>query len=169
MRRNHMTESLVLVLEMVLMSLVLSSCGSGRAEAEQALAAYLTHIQNGQVAQAYQLVSDYDKKTLSEADFTAWRQSVADVVEKKSFHIKRQADRFKNYEYMGTPFGDAYGFEAGWEQERLVSGAQMTDYDEDTFLIMMVEENGSYKVLLLLADVRERTGVYRRQRDRGGS
>ena len=49
------------------------------------------------------------------------------------------ADRFKNYEYMGTRFGDAYGFEVGWEQESLVPDAQKTDYDEDNFLIMMAE------------------------------
>jgi len=88
---------------------------------------------------AFQLVSDFDKQTLTEADFAAWRTSTEGVVDKKSFIIIRMADRFKNYEYMGTRFNDAYGFEVGWEQESLVPDAQKTDYDEDNFLIMMAE------------------------------
>lgn len=167
MKRNRTIPCLLLILGMVLTALSLSGCGSNQSAAEKALAGYLENIQNKHHSEAYMLVSDFDKKHITEATFSEWRSSVDGLVEKKSFQISKRADRFRDYEYLGTRFKDAYGFEVVWDQERLVSGVDTTDYDEDTFLIMMVEESGSFKVFLMIPNLPDRTAQYLQQYKRG--
>lgn len=124
------------------------------AEARKALDNYLTAVKNGNHVGAYQLLSDFDKQNITEELFVDWRESVDKIVQKKSFVIEKKTDRFKNYEYMGTIFEDAYGFDVGWEQEYITTGAETTDYDKDNFKIMVVKEKGSFKIALLLTELK---------------
>lgn len=129
-------------------------------KARKALENYLTSIQEGDLTGAYQLVSDIDKNSISEDIFNEWRTSVDQVVQKNSYRIEKSSDRFRNYEYMGTTFKDAYGFNVIWDQEYMISDAKTSDYDQDEFQIMVVEEDGSYKIALLITDIKERTDKY---------
>lgn len=141
---------------------LLTGCSSKEPEARKVLENYLSFIKDGDHTSAYQLVSDFDKKNITEEMFNEWRSSAEKVVRKKSFSIGRECDRWKNYEYMGTRFKDAYGFDVDCEQEYLAAGAETTDYDKDSFKIMVVEENGSYKIVLLIVDLKERSESYKK-------
>jgi hypothetical protein len=154
----------LVIISVFLTMILLTGCASKEPEARKALADFLSYIQAGNTGEAFKLVSDFDKKSISEELFTEWRTSAARIVQKQSFSIGKEYDRFKNYEYMGIRFQEAYGFDAAWKQQYLVDGAQTTDYDQDSFKIMVVQENGSFKMALLLTNLQERTDYYKNQK-----
>jgi hypothetical protein len=148
------------LLSLVLVFGILAGCSTHEPEAKQALSSFLTAIQGGDHAAAYALIADTDKKIITADMFAAWRSSADALLKKSTFTIKGNPDRFKGYEYKGTRFPDAYGFNVAWDQEPLVASASPTDYDQDEFMIMIVEENGSYKAFLMIEDLGDRTASY---------
>jgi len=161
MKKNRKIIGLILLICIAVWVFILFIGKSNEPEAREALENYLSAVKDGNHAAAYRLVSDFDKKSITEEEFVEWRKSVDKIVQKKSFTIAKKTDRFKNYEYMGTLFEDAYGFDAGWEQE-YIAGTETTDYDKDNFKIMVVKEKGTYKIALFLTDLKERTDKYKK-------
>jgi hypothetical protein len=143
---------------------VFTGC-SNEPEARGTLEDYLSYIKDRNYLKAYELVSDFDKNVITEDLFIEWRSCVDKIIKKNAFSISKGSDRFKNYDYMGTQFKDAYGFDVKFEQEYLLKGAETTDYDMDNFKIMVAEENGNYKVLLLIIDLQEKIEYYNKLLD----
>jgi hypothetical protein len=152
----------ILMISMVYSLGMLTGCSSNEPKARETLENYLSFIKDENHTAAYQLISNFDKNTVTEEVFNEWRSSVEKIVKKKSFNIGIKFDRFQNYEYMGTRFKDVYGFDVKCEQEYLVEGAKTTDYDMDNFKIMVVEEDGSYKIALMIVDLKEKVDSYKK-------
>jgi hypothetical protein len=64
---------------------------------------------------------------------------------------------------MGTLFKVAYGFDVTWEQKEIVTGTQTTDYDNNSFKIMVLEENNNFKIALLFDDLNKVVEKYKKQ------
>ena len=148
-------KKLLAVLVITSMLLALSACGSGSDKAKTALEGYLQSIVDRDYEAAYEYLSDFDKDNISKEIFIQWRTDAAKVQSIKSFTISSKADRFKNYKYLGTAFGDAFGFEVGQDLEKTIAGIDLEGYDSDSYHILMVSDNEEWKVALLLTDLDE--------------
>lgn len=153
MRKDHKKLMLTIIACVFLFVSVMTGCSSQEPEARKTLDDYLSCIQGNDCANAYGLISDFDKKHISESTFCQWRSVVDRIAEKESFEIDEKTDKLGAYEYMGTQFKSAYGFSVKWEQTYLVSGIETKDYDQDEFMIMVVEENNEFKIALLILDL----------------
>ena len=160
MKKLYKTSMVLLLLIFSLAISLLPGCSSQEPAAREILADYLGYIQSRNYAEAYRLLSDFDKQHIPEDEFIDWRSAVDQISEKKSFDTDKNVDRLKNFEYMGTRFSDAYGFDVHWEQVLLQTDIELTDYDQDTFKIMVVKENDELKIALLILNIGERISHY---------
>jgi len=157
---RHITKTGLIAAIIVLTVVLLAGCNSNASLAKEALSNYLTKIGSSDYSGAYNMLSDFDKKYISEDDFDKWRKSVDKVLKKNSFTIGKKYDRFKDYDYYGTTFKDSYGFDVEWNQEYIIEGVEPIDYDKANFKIMVVLENESYKIALFVEDLNERSDYY---------
>lgn len=130
-------------------------------EARKVLNEYLTSVNEGDYSSAYRLISDMDKKNISEELFKDWRETVGSIVKCKSFDIEKKCDNMKNYDYLGIVYDNAFGYNVLCEQEILKENIETSDYDQKSFKIMVIQENGTFKVALFLEDLIERVDKYK--------
>jgi hypothetical protein len=140
--------------------ILLSGCSGVSKEVPQALSDYLTHIDAGEYKEAYALISDFDKGNISEELFVKWQEQVAKIAKSTGFTIDGKIDVFKDYKYLGTEFGTAYGLKVDRKQEMLIPQIELTGYDAATFRIMVVQQKDGCRVLLLLTNLNETVAVH---------
>lgn len=140
--------------------ILLSGCSGVSKEVPQALSVYLTHIDAGEYKEAYALISDFDKGNISEELFVKWQEQVAKIAKSTGFTIDGKIDVFKDYKYLGTEFGTAYGLKVDRKQEILIPQIELTGYDAATFRIMVAQQKDGYRVLLLLTNLNETVAAH---------
>lgn len=149
------------IIGLCLLAGVLSGCGQAKKEAKKVMEDYLNHIISAEYSEAYALLSDFDRKNISEEDFIRWREQVAQTIKIEGFSIDGKIDTFKNYKYLGTEFGTVYGLKIDRKQDVLIPGIeQLTAYDKDTFRIMVQEGDNGGRVLLLITGLDETIAEY---------
>ena len=139
---------------------ILAGCSSRKHEASQVMEDYLNYIVSGEYTQAYELISDFDKGNISEETFIKWQECVGQIISIESFTIDKSVDVFKDYKYLGTQFGTAYGLKVDRVQTEIISDVELNAYDKDSYRIMVVKQDDEYKVLLLLSSLDETVAVY---------
>ena len=140
--------------------ILLSGCSGVNKEVPQALSDYLAHIDAGEYKEAYALISDFDKGNISEELFVKWQEQVARIAKSTGFTIDGKIDVFKDYKYLGTEFGTAYGLKVDRKQEMLIPQIELTGYDAATFRIMVAQQKDGCRVLLLLTNLSETVAAH---------
>lgn len=137
------------------MLFTISACSGGSNEAKSTLESYLQSINDKDYEAAYGYLCDFDKENISKEVFINWRTAAAKIQTTKSFTISDKVDKFKNYKYLGTTLGNAFGFEVKQELEKSITDIDLKGYDADTYHIMLVSDEKEWKVALLLTDLEE--------------
>ena len=140
--------------------LIATGCSGEKQDAVQAMEDYLNHIISGEYGEAYELISDFDKGNISEETFIKWQECVGQIISIESFTIDKGVDVFKDYKYLGTQFGTAYGLKVDRVQTEIIKDVELNAYDKDSYRIMVVKQDDEYKVLLLLSSLDETVAVY---------
>lgn len=143
------------LLAVLLAVCALAGCSQAKKEAVRVMQDYTDHIIRGEYAQAYELLSDFDKGNISRESFVKWREQTARFIEIRSSAIDSKIDTFKDYKYLGTDFGTVYGLKVNRVQTALIPGVEMSSYDKDTYRIMVQMQKDGAKVLLLLTNLYE--------------
>ncbi len=141
----------------------LTACNAGVSDAQECLKSYTNALIGGDYASAYTMLSAFDKGNITEDQFIQWQTMASKMVKVESFEIDRKTDRFKNYEYMGAKFKKAYGFRVLRVQKELLPEAKTNGYDSGEYRIMVVEEDGAFRVALLITQLEETLQSYKRQ------
>ena len=144
----------------VALLVLLTGCGGPARDARLALEQYLTAVKDGRAADAYEMISEYDKRNITLEQFTAWREAADGLGRIESFSIARGPDTFRDYVYESARFSVAYGFRVSLVRPA-VPDVELTDYDAPSFRIMVGDEGDGPRVVLLLTDLEARTARYR--------
>lgn len=151
---------MVLVLGQVLL---FAGCSSGTDGAKTALEAYLTDVKNGEYDGAYELLCEFDKGNISKELFTEWRTLVAKMAEIGESEVNSKIDKFKDFEYLGTVYKRAFGFEVECKYTDKIKDVKLQGYDKSPYKIMVVKEGEEYKVALLLTNLDDLVQKYKDQ------
>lgn len=148
------------IIGICLLTGILSGCSQAKKEAVNVMEDYLNHIISAEYSEAYALLSDFDKGNISEESFIRWREQVAQTIKIEGFSIDSKIDTFKNYKYLGTEFGTAYGLKVDRKQEVLIPDIEQNVYDKESFRIMVQKQENGSRVLLLLTKLDETIAAY---------
>ena len=154
-----------ILLSAIILSLALlcTGCGANPDEAKTTLENYLAYIRNGEYESAYSLLSDFDKGNISKELFTEWRTAVTKLADIGKSSISPKIDRFKNFEYLGTTYQKAFGFEVTCSLKKKNENIKLENYDQETYKIMVVQEKGGYRVALLVTNLADVVSQYKDQ------
>lgn len=141
--------------------LLLTACAPAKKEGIALAETYLQHLISQEYDAAYALISDFDKENIDQATYVEWRQLVAQIIRIKSAQVDSSVDRFKDYAYQGTTIGYALGLKISRDQEILIPDIELDGYNTANYREMVVYENGQWKMLLLLTDLKEKVAQYR--------
>ncbi len=139
---------------------LLAGCAPDKSGGVKVAETYLNHLIAGEYEAAYGLLSDYDKQNIDEETYLKWKELVAKIIKIKSATVDENVDRFPGYKYQGTEIGYALGLKILREQEVLVPGIELDGYNTGNYRQMVVQENGQWKMLLLLTDLDETVAAY---------
>jgi NTF2-like N-terminal transpeptidase domain. len=151
------------VLLVICIAFSFTGCSNGEKDARQALETYTQNLANGDYDAAYEQLSSFDKGNISKELFLEWQNTVAKIEKIESFTIDKKVDKFKNYKYMGTTFNKAYGFKVKRVNTLLLKDIKTSGYDSDEYMIMVTNEDDSYKIALLITKLEETIKNYNRQ------
>jgi hypothetical protein len=139
---------------------LLTGCAPDTKGGIEAAQTYTNHLIAGEYEAAYDLLSDYDKTNIDKDTYLKWTEQVARIVKIKSATVDASVDRFPNYKYQGTQIGYALGLKIAREQEVLIPDIDLDGYNTANYRQMVVNENGKWKMLLLLTDLDETVAGY---------
>ncbi|MDP4091394.1 MAG: hypothetical protein Q8930_19285 [Bacillota bacterium] len=144
----------------VILCIAAAALGCGNRDVEdgrKVLNAYLSSVKDGKYEEAYGLLCRQDKKKISREAFNSWFDAVAKIQEVKSFKITSRADVFKNMTVYDDKYTKALGFAVTQELDKKIAGVEVTPYGEEEYKIMVVFENGEWKIFTGYEDLKANT------------
>lgn len=141
--------------------LCISFAGCSSDDARKVLEEYTQKIINGDFEAAYELITTFDKENIPKEVFLDYQKTVAKITKVESFSIDKKVDKFGKYEYSGAKFNKAFGFTVNRTQNDLIPNASLAGYDSSSYKIMVAEEDGKWRVALLLKDVEDKVKKYK--------
>jgi len=158
--RPSLLHLLMLLLACLIAGSLLTGCSPASSGGIQSAEKYLDHLIQGEYAEAYALLSDYDKQNISQDTYLRWRQAVAQVITIEEASVSSKVDKFPNYKYQGTTFGYVLGLKISQQQKTLRSDIELDGYNQPDYRQMVVFENDQWHMLLLLTNLEETVAAY---------
>jgi hypothetical protein len=169
-RNINTKKMLIIILILVIASGVIGAITClkiyNKNEAKDLLTEYLNVLLKKDYDRAYSYLSQEDKKLISKELFVKWRETVKVGVKFTGFKINDNIDSFENYPYYGKTYEIVYGIKVNTKQNILINGFKTTDYDKDSFKIMIGKDKSGFKIMLYIEDLAARIKAYQDQLDK---
>jgi hypothetical protein len=158
--RSPLLRLLLLLLACLTAGSLFAGCSPASSGGIQCAETYLDHLIKGEYAEAYNLLSDYDKQNISQDTYLRWRQAVAQIITIEEASVSSGVDKFPNYKYQGTTFGYVLGLKISRQQKVLKTGIELDGYNQPDYRQMVVFENDQWRMLLLITNLDETVAAY---------